>query len=177
MLNSSVAVLTVLSIFFSVPAEISLEQQDIKTPEVRAQQTLDGLVHYYWKEDPSHKHIKFFFSCAQIGEVGTSHVGQCSCYNPTSCVNCYRWWSAVALESVATYGIYMNTTNYSSLPGIFYNHSPYNAEWNATELCTYIDDFLWYGIAYLRVYEWLGVSIIIISIWWLRLFFNVLLAT
>ena len=144
-------------LYISVPAERS-KPQGMTTSELRAQQAMDGLIHYYWKGDPSHKNVKFFFTCAQLGMVGTSHPGQCSCYNPTSCVNCFRWWSAVALESIATYGIYMNTTNYSSIPDVFYKHSPYNANWNATESCTYIDDFLWYGIAYLRVYDWLGVS-------------------
>lgn len=133
-------------------------QTDLEAAEMRAEQALNGLFHYYWKPDPVHKRISFFFSCAQIGEIGTSNLKSCSCYNPASCVNCYRWWSAVALESVASYGIYMNTKNHSRVPGMFYAHSPYSADWNATELCTYIDDFLWYGIAYLRVYDWLGVS-------------------
>lgn len=136
----------------------------IKDAEQRAEQTLNGLFHYYWKQDPTHKKVKFFFACAQIGEVGTAKTGKCSCYDPNSCVNCYRWWSAVALESVAAYGVYMNTTNHSSVPDVFYKHSPYNAEWNAVTACTYIDDFLWYGIAYLKVYDWLGVSIYISSI-------------
>lgn len=132
----------------------------VKDAEWRTEQTLNGFFHYFWREDPSNKKIKFFFTCAQIGRIGSSKAGKCSCYNPSSCVNCYRWWSAVALESVATYGIYMNTTNHSTTPDIFYKHSPYNADWNATSVCTFIDDFLWYGIAYLRVYDWLGVSLI-----------------
>ena len=130
----------------------------IDAAELRATQTIEGLFSYYWKKDPTHRKISFFFSCAQIGDIGSSTVGHCSCYNPSSCVNCYRWWSAVALESVATYGIYMNIKNHSKVPAMFYSHSPYNADWNATASCTYVDDFLWYGIAYLRVYDWLGVS-------------------
>ena len=66
------------------------------------------------------------------------------------------------MESVATYGIrfYMNTTNHSTLPDMIYSHSPYNANWDPKTVvtCTFIDDFLWYGIAYLRVYDWLSVS-------------------
>lgn len=132
---------------------------DVLTAENRTALTLNGLFNYYWKTDPSHKKIQFFFVCAQIGEIGTSKAGQCSCVNPSSCVNCYRWWSAISLEAVATYGILMNTTNHSRLPEMFYDHSPYNADWDAATSCTFIDDFLWYGIAYLQVYEWLGVSV------------------
>ena len=147
-----------LSIFCSNMV-VGFRGRDLDTSEIRAQQALSGLVDYYWKGDPKHKRVKFFFSCSQTGGLGTSNTGRCSCYNPSSCVNCFRWWNAVALESVATYGIYMNTTNHSTFSVMHYRHSPYNAEWNATESCTYVDDFLWYGLAYLRVYEWLGVSV------------------
>lgn len=151
------------SVLLSVSASTgSIEHEAVKDAEWRTEQTLKGLFHYFWKEDPSHKKIKFFFTCAQLGRIGSNRAGKCSCSNPSSCVNCYRWWSAVALESVATYGIYMNTTNHSTTPDTFYKHSPYNDDWNATSFCTYIDDFLWYGIAYLRVYDWLGVSLVLI---------------
>ena len=122
----------------------------------RAQQTLNGLFNYYWKHDSTHSKVQFIFVCAQIGTPAAP--GKCTCTHPKPCLDCYRWWSAVALESVATYGIYTNSTNHSAVPDMFYTHSPYNADWNATAACTYIDDFTWYGIAYLRVYEWLKVS-------------------
>ncbi len=127
-----------------------------KTAVYRAEQTLQGLLEYYWKPDSKHKHIEFVFVCAQIGSI--SSYGSCTCADPHACVDCYRWWSAVAVESVASYGIYTNSSNYSMVPQVTFTHSPYNAEWNATASCTFIDDFAWYGIAYLRVYEWLNVS-------------------
>ena len=124
----------------------------------RVELTLNGLFHYYWRKDPYHKAIQFFFACGQIGGgTSGSDYGQCGCVNPSACVSCYRWWDAVALESVATYGIYRDTRNNSETPSIIFAHSPYNADWNATATCTFIDDFSWYGIAYLRVYEWLQV--------------------
>lgn len=128
------------------------------TAQYRAQQTLNGLFNYYWKHDSNktHKNVEFIFVCAQLGALATP--GSCTCNDPKVCVDCYRWWSAVALESVATYGIYTNSTNLSTVPDMIFSHSPYNANWNATASCTYIDDFTWYGIAYLRVYEWLKVS-------------------
>ena len=126
----------------------------------RATSTLNGIFNYYWKNDPNHKKIQFLFVCGALGDVGTSSSGQCSCYSTENCINCYRWWTAVTMESVATYGVFMNTTNHSQLPGIVFAHSPYNAKWDATASCTYVDDFLWYGIAYLRVYDWLQVSLI-----------------
>lgn len=130
-------------------------------PAVRVNQSLQGLFHYYWTSDPEAKTIKFFFACGQIGGGGSPYKwNKCSCNDPTACVNCYRWWDAVALESVATHGIYTNNTEYAEIADIIFAHSPYNSEWNAhtTQLCTFIDDFTWYGIAYLRVYEWLKVN-------------------
>ena len=94
--------------------------------------------------------------CAQIGTATTP--GKCTCYTPSACLNCFRWWTAIALESVATYGIYTKSKTHSNIPELVFEHSPYNANWNATAACTFIDDFTWYGIAYLRVYEWLNVS-------------------
>lgn len=124
---------------------------------VRVEQTLKGLFQYYWRSDPARKAIQFFFVCGQIGGGGSQELQSCSCINPKACVYCYRWWDAVALESIATYGIRTNTKNYSTIANTIYAHSPYNANWNATAACTFIDDFSWYGIAYLRVYEWLKV--------------------
>ena len=127
-------------------------------PKTRAEQTLQGLFQYYWQSDPLKKQIEFFFVCGQIAGWGKPHSEyECSCNHPNSCVNCYRWWDAVALESIATYGIYTNSKNYSEVADMIFAHSPYNANWNATAICTFIDDFSWYGIAYLRVYEWLQV--------------------
>lgn len=143
----------------------SFNQSDLLGPPVplvpvatRAYETLEGFFNFYWKGDPLDTKIKFMFVCGQVGGWGKPHVeSQCSCNNPKSCVNCYRWYDAVGLEAVATYGIYMNTMNHSEIAEVIYDHSPYNGDWNATAYCTFIDDFTWYGIAYLRVYEWLKV--------------------
>ena len=127
--------------------------------ELRAYQSLQGLFNYYWKSDPLAKQIKFVFVCGQVGGWGKPHAeDQCSCNDHKSCVNCYRWYDAVALETVATYGLYANTSNHSDMAQVTFDHSPYNGDWNATAICTFIDDFSWYGIAYLRVYEWLKVN-------------------
>ena len=152
------------SIFFVALLSVGAASQPAgnETAVYRANQTLHGLLDYYWKSDVKHKFIKFVFVCAQIGSV--DNYGSCTCADPHSCVDCYRWWSAVALESVATFSIYTNSSNYSGIPDVIFNHSPYNAEWNATASCTFIDDFAWYGIAYLRVYEWLNVSIQILKL-------------
>ena len=129
----------------------------------RINQALKGLFSYYWKVDPLAKNIGFFFACGQIGGQGSPYQWkECSCNYRTSCLDCYRWWDAVALESTATYGIYTKSTNHSKIPDTIFAHSPYNANWDAVTGCTYIDDFAWYGIAYLRVYDWLKVIIIII---------------
>lgn len=124
----------------------------------RVEQTLNGLFHYYWRNDPHNKKIQFFFACGQIGGgTNGADYGKCGCVNPSACVSCYRWWDAVALESMATHGIYQDTRDHSEIASTIFAHSPYNSDWNATATCTFIDDFSWYGIAYLRVYEWLQV--------------------
>ena len=153
---STVQLLIVLLGLFTSAASHSLKSADTDA-ETRAKQTLGGFFNYYWKEDPNNKDVQFFFACGEVGYQGpTLSLDQCSCFNPDVCVNCYRWWSAVSLESIATYGLYMNTTNHSSVADTTYDHSPYNANWKPKN--AFIDDFLWYGIAYLRVYEWLQVN-------------------
>ena len=134
------------------------EEQSSTNASLRAELTLNGLFNYFWKMDPENKGIKFLFACGQLGYLGTGQSGKCSCYNADKCVNCYRWWTALLVESVATYGITTNTTKHSVVPDIIFKHSPYNSKWDPVVTCTYIDDFLWYAIAYLRVYDWLHVS-------------------
>ena len=154
-MNSTCVILLVIlwEVMFAVGFSHGLKSTTDTDAKIRAQQALGGFFDYYWKNDTSNSNIKFFFVCGQIGEgIG----GECTCQDPSSCVSCYRWWSAVALESVATYGIYMNTTNHSGVADMTFDHSPYNSNWQPEN--AFIDDFLWYGIAYLRVYEWLNVS-------------------
>lgn len=127
----------------------------IAEAESRAKQTVQGLFHYYWRQDPQAKQIGFFFACGQIG--GEDSGESCVCENTASCTNCYRWWDAIAMESVATYSMYTNSKNHSNIADTIFAHSPYNSNWPGSTYCTFIDDFAWYGIAYLRVYEWLKV--------------------
>lgn len=133
--------------------------KSLPDPETRASLTLKGIFNYYWKTDPRNKSIEFLFACGQLGQIGPgSGVGQCSCAVPKVCTNCYRWFTGVMMEALATHSIRTNSTEYSSLPEAVFDHSPYNGDWNATAVCTYVDDFLWYGIAYLQVHEWLQVG-------------------
>lgn len=154
-------------LFIIVYAHVMCEgrvSQDLPSAENRATLTLHGFVEYYWNQDPVNENISFFFSCGQIGGGGSpGNWTQCSCYYPSSCLNCYRWWDAIAMESIATYGIYMNSTNLSlsEIPENVFSHSPYNGDFYGQY--TFIDDFAWYGIAYLRVYEWLNVCLAIIK--------------
>ena len=150
-----------LVLLFTVLSAFSCAAQLHPTPAnatFRAQQALGGLISYYWQQDPYAKDVRFFFSCAQIGTVGdTKH---CSCYVQKPCVTCYRWWDAIALEAIANHGIYTNSTVNSNIADTIFAYSPYNKDWNATAECTFVDDFAWYGIAYLRVYEWLKVNLL-----------------
>lgn len=144
-----------------VPVEDSLGhlRSTSTNASTRVEQTLKGLFHYFWRHDPLRKNIQFFFACGQIGGGGSQNLGACTCDDPSVCLYCYRWWDTVAMESLATHGISLNTTIYSNVPATIFAHSPYNSNWNATAACTFIDDFTWYGIAYLRVYEWLKVYV------------------
>lgn len=126
----------------------------------RATQALGGFLSYYWKSDPNAEKVKFFFSCGQLGGMGDStQLKQCTCVSRKACINCYRWWDAIAMEAVANYGIYTKTRLNSSVIKDIFAHSPYNSNFDPNEQCTYIDDFAWYGMAYLRAYEWLEVFI------------------
>ena len=157
----SLSFVALVSALLLVTARQAVEDPTGADADSRAELTLKGIFNYFWKKDPYNKKVEFLFSCGQIGQTGSAQLSQCSCYDLSSCVNCFRWWTGITVESVATYGIHMNTTNHSSLPDVVYNHSPYNANWDPAShpQCTHIDDFLWYGIAYLRVYDWLSVSI------------------
>ena len=162
MMNFVVICLVALPILLGSSLSSATECTNIKSTctdaLTRTEQALQGLFHYYWRGDPEHERIKFFFACAQVGgNGGLGNLYQCSCGNPDSCVNCYRWYDAITLESLATYGIYANITNNSEVADIMFAHSPYNAKWDAQAACIWIDDFSWYGLAYLRVYDWLKV--------------------
>jgi len=148
-----------LLFYFSAGESFSIERINA-TALNRTSVTLNGLFNYYWKADPYNKDIEFAFACGQVGGIGSTLESQCSCSVPEQCVNCYRWWTAVLMESTASYGILMNNTNHSNLPYMLFKHSPYSSDWAPAQFsgCTHIDDFLWYGIAYLRVYNWLKVS-------------------
>ena len=145
--------------FLSLVSASSTEP--LPSPLTRATDTLNGLFHYFWELDPLSKNIGFFFACGQIGGWGSPQKWtECSCNDPYACSDCYRWWDAVALESLADYGLLYNSTRNNTIADIFFAHSPYNADWYS---CTFVDDFIWYGIAYLKVYEWLKVSDLLIT--------------
>ena len=131
----------------------------------RATQVLEGLLAYYWRSAANAERAKFFFSCGQVGGEGNrTDLQHCYCLAPMSCTNCYRWWDAVAMEAIVNYGIYTKTRLKSGLIKEIFAHSPYNSDYDPTKACTYIDDFAWYGMAYLRTYEWLKVSVHVVFV-------------
>ena len=111
----------------------------------------------------------FFFACGQVGGSAAPDVpvlpSQCACVSdwPRACENCYRWWSAVSLEAMVNFAIAADLPSSSddyqrtlSAAESMHLHAPYDAGWNATQHPTWIDDFAWYGLAYMRVHEWTG---------------------
>eukprot|EP00118_Oscarella_pearsei_P006320 m.28584 g.28584 ORF g.28584 m.28584 type:complete len:829 (+) comp30869_c0_seq1:20-2506(+) len=109
---------------------------------------------------------QFFFACGQIGGLAPRDksigYGSCQCELdwPSACVACYRWWSAIALEACVNFviesGMALNVSLAARIMHIaesMWIHSPYNADWNAEATAVFIDDFAWYSLAYLRVYD------------------------
>ena len=96
---------------------------------------------------------------------------QCETDYNSSCLNCFRWWSAVSLESSVNYAIAANiqpphmspsyahfrsaaTSSNASLGSRIlhaaqssWDHAPYNAHWNATAHPVFVDDFVWCDLA------------------------------
>ena len=113
---------------------------------------------------------QFYFSCGQMGGLApygqTTSVYTCLCESdwPYDCTNCYRWWSAVALEASINFCMAKGLT--PSATGIcskvhktaesMWTHSPYNGYWDVKRKDVYVDDFSWYALAYLKVYDWTG---------------------
>ena len=110
----------------------------------------------------------FFFSCGQIGGLApygkTITADKCLCESdwPSACTNCYRWWSAIALEAAVNFCLVTQNSSSSlcndvaSAAESMWIHSPYNAEWDAVKLPVYVDDFAWFALAYLKMFEWTG---------------------
>ena len=144
-------------LFISFLLALRCSSSPSASPESRVQEAIDGLFEYFWSNDPQDSSIGFFFACGEIGGLGpyAKNWTECSCDSPDYCPGCYRWWDATILESIADHGIFNKTTQRASVADNFFAHSPYNSHWSS---CTYIDDFLWYGITYLKVYEWIDVS-------------------
>ena len=81
----------------------------------------------------------FFFACGQIGGLGSGGAySSCTCEIdwPFACTNCYRWWSAIALESAVNFVIESKMPLNDSLAAriVFiaestWIHSPYNSAW------------------------------------------------
>ena len=127
------------------------------TPTERIDHSIAGLFSIWWmaSENASMHQPGFFFSCGQIGGAGTASWRQCRC-DKYPCENCYRWWDALALESLANRGIWLGgppVARHEAAARTVIAHSPYATTWKGK--CPYVDDFAWFLLAYIRVYEWL----------------------
>lgn len=149
-------VLVVLVLQVASLSDATTSPTVLPDPLTRANQTLQGMFKYYWMNDANNRNIAFFFACGQMGGWGNTAWNKCSCRNPASCTDCYRWWDAVAIESMANFGMLTGTQAHSDVLEEIFTHSPYNGNWPSVD-GTYIDDFGWFGIAYLRTYDWLKV--------------------
>jgi hypothetical protein len=97
-----------------------------------------GLQNYYYNPDG------FWSMCGQTGF-------NCKCDTIGKCFNCYRWNTAVILETIVDFEILFNDYTYRKLPDIILSNTPYTTDLKKG----FIDDCLWFVLAYIRVYEWL----------------------
>jgi predicted alpha-1,6-mannanase (GH76 family) len=98
-----------------------------------------GLQNYYYNPDG------FWSMCGQTGF-------NCKCDTIGKCFNCYRWNTAVILETIVDFEILFNDYTYRKLPDIILSNTPYTTNLKKG----FVDDCLWFVLAYIRVYEWLG---------------------
>jgi hypothetical protein len=122
----------------------------------RVDETYGSLFDTWWMADEVNTtggQPGFFFACGQVGGTGTSQWNQCVCDAPNACANCYRWWDAIAIESVANRGIYLGDEQHADAARTLLAHSPYSDAWAGK--CPFMDDFAWYLLAYTRVFVWL----------------------
>eukprot|EP00299_Pterocystis_sp_00344_P016386 c8222_g1_i2.p1 GENE.c8222_g1_i2~~c8222_g1_i2.p1 ORF type:complete len:579 (+),score=91.41 c8222_g1_i2:35-1771(+) len=137
---------------------VALSAGALPSSDIRVNQTLDGLFTYSWMSGNDGVPFGFWFACGQIGGCGDNNPPwyQCRCENKTFpvCTQCFRWWDAVILESIISISEYRNDSSYEYLPELIFSRSPYNSTWPPH--CSYVDDFAWYTLLYLRVHEWLG---------------------
>eukprot|EP00966_Prymnesium_polylepis_P287972 6651139-Prymnesium_polylepis.2 len=141
---------------FAPPLVLALAHVDAAPIDAaRINHSIDGLFSLWWvhSTNKSKHQPGFFFSCGQIGATGTPDWHSCRC-DKYPCENCYRWWDALALESLANHGIWLGGTpvaQHEAAARTVLAHSPYAPSWGGK--CPYIDDFAWFLLAYIRIYE------------------------
>ena len=120
----------------------------------RADAAFKGLQAYFFDDRGS-----IWKSCGQNGGLGHAPSSfECKCESGPFCKNCYRWWNAVAVQSLITWSQAMPSAvprnETIRLIETMRAHSPYTTR--ADPAWGYIDDYLWYVLLWMDVYEWLG---------------------
>jgi hypothetical protein len=126
----------------------------------RVDQAFAGLQQYFFTTDT--RGASFWKACGQTGgNGGAQNHFECKCEAKGAfCINCIRWWMAVALQSLISLNqvtpghASLNAT--TSMLGSMRAHSPYTTR--AAPSWAYIDDYLWYVLMWLDSYRWLGVA-------------------
>lgn len=125
------------------------------TSRARVDAAWGGLSAYF--ADPT---AHFWKSCGQNGGNGAGvDPFNCACEAADSfCVNCYRWWMAVTVQSLVglNQAVPGHPTRNASLDlaAFFYDRSPFTAR--ASPSWAYIDDYLWYVLMWLDLHAWTG---------------------
>jgi len=120
----------------------------------RVSASWDGLQRYFFNETGG-----FWKSCGQTGGAGGAVDNfNCEC-EAGFCTNCYRWWMVPIVQSL----VQLNAAGHEqmrnatlSLTESMWALSPYTTRRYVS--WAYIDDYLWFVLMWLDVYDWLGDS-------------------
>mmetsp|Transcript_98234 Transcript_98234/g.311634 ORF Transcript_98234/g.311634 Transcript_98234/m.311634 type:complete len:483 (-) Transcript_98234:9-1457(-) len=130
---------------------------DAEVAQQRFNATFRGLEWYYWNASGG-----TWSCCGQNGGGGGVGRFGCACdrADGRDCLNCYRWWGAQVLQALVQQGSAQSAPDYlyalvSGLAETMLTQSPYNAAFGRGTSWAYVDDYLWYVLAFLSTYEWL----------------------
>ena len=124
-----------------------------EVPAARANATIAGLQRYYFNST-----MGTYLCCGQTGGAGGAGSNfSCSCERTdmSDCLNCYRWWAAQGLQvfiEAEKLGIIDEATVHGVAEKVL-AHSPYEWRFGKTMPWAYIDDYAWYVLALLAVYD------------------------
>ena len=148
------AAVVLLAVQRAVQAAQQTAAQTAQQPaDERINATIAGLQRYYLNATGN-----YYTCCGQTGGSGGAAPFGCACGRAdlANCLHCYRWWATQGLQAfieaerlgVIERGLVLSTAE------AMLAHSPYNKDFGSTMPWVYIDDYAWYVLVFLRMFEW-----------------------